>query len=316
MRLKLLSPLVLAIGGTAGADVFTSEFFSDPVSEGWEQLQQYCDPTTWNDNGWYHQVLDFEACGPPPGGGQDSYVRSITEFNGEPEFYCEFRVLTDGDRSEIPGGAPVGFAMFNSFGINYHLTIARDRVRFLRDVQLPILYFDIEPDVPHTYRIELSPGWYRFYIDTLLANEGVPEGPYPSENATITWRGKAYYLPCHNQWDFFRYGVTQQEGSGDYDSDGEVNEFDFYFFQDYFSGTDVPVLPGGRFADFDFDGDIDCDDWEAFQLAWTDPEDPPVLPPCFFDPIPAVSDWGIAVMTLLLLTAGTILFRRVPRVFG
>ncbi|MCH8243393.1 MAG: IPTL-CTERM sorting domain-containing protein [Planctomycetes bacterium] len=30
------------------------------------------------------------------------------------------------------------------------------------------------------------------------------------------------------------------------------------------------------------------------------------------DPIPAVSDWGVLVLTLLLLTAGTVLFRR-PR---
>ena len=70
---------------------------------------------------------------------------------------------------------------------------------------------------------------------------------------------------------------------------------------------------GGAFADFDFDDDVDCDDWEAFQLTWTGPPAVPEFAPCNFDPIPAVSDWGVVLMTLLLLTAGTIAFRRVPR---
>jgi hypothetical protein len=304
--------LLLLVAGSVRGEVFSSEFFSDPISEGWELVEQYCDPETWLDNGWYFQQLDNDPCPPPPNGGKDSYVRWITDYNGEPEFFLELRVLTDGDNSEILGGAPVGLSLFNFFGINYHLTIARDRVRFLRDVELPIYYFDIQAGVPHTYRIELYPDWYIFYIDTWLADEGVPEGPFPSEDARFTWRGKSWYLPCQNAWDYIRYGAMPEPGSGDYDGDGLVGASDFYYFQDYFSGSNHPALPGGAFADFDFDGDIDCDDWEAFRLAWTDPGDPPPLGPCDLNPIPAVSDWGVVLMTLLLLTAGTILFRRVP----
>jgi hypothetical protein len=305
-----VSVALLIVVATVRGEVFSSEFFSDPISEGWERIQEYCNPETWVEDGWYFQQFDLDGCPPPPpDGDQEAYSRWITDYNGEPEFFLEFRVLTDGDRSEIPGGAPAGTAMGNFFGISYNITVARDRVKFLRDVQLPIYFFDIEPEVAHTYRIELYPDSYVFYIDTRLADEGVPEGPFPSNDARLVWVGRSWYLPCNNQWDFFRYGVTQQPGSGDYDSDGEVDDFDFFYFQDYFSGSNHPALPGGAFADFDFDGDIDRADWEAFKAAWTGPGDPPT----FIDPIPAVSAWGVVVMTLLLLTAGTILFRRVPQ---
>jgi hypothetical protein len=68
--------------------------------------------------------------------------------------------------------------------------------------------------------------------------------------------------------------------------------------------------PGGRWADFDEDTDVDCDDWQAFQLAWTEPSDPPIFFTCFTDPIPTVSEWGFTIMTLLVLAAGTIVFRK------
>ncbi len=68
--------------------------------------------------------------------------------------------------------------------------------------------------------------------------------------------------------------------------------------------------PGGRWADFDADTDVDCTDWEAFKLAWTDTaNDPPIFFPCFTGgPIPTVANWGIAVMALLVMTAATLVF--------
>ena len=57
------------------AQVFSSEFFSDPVSEGWDLSVQYCQPDVWNDEGWYHQVLDLDACPPGPGGAGDETTR-------------------------------------------------------------------------------------------------------------------------------------------------------------------------------------------------------------------------------------------------
>ncbi|UCC29521.1 MAG: hypothetical protein JSU86_15120 [Phycisphaerales bacterium] len=62
--------LLLSAAAAPGlADVFSSEFFSDPVSEDWEQLIYYCEPQTWNEEGWYYQQLDLDACPPGPGGG-------------------------------------------------------------------------------------------------------------------------------------------------------------------------------------------------------------------------------------------------------
>ncbi|UCC29522.1 MAG: hypothetical protein JSU86_15125, partial [Phycisphaerales bacterium] len=96
--------------------------------------------------------------------------------------------------------------MGNFFGVSYHLTVAQDLVQFLRDVGLPIWFIEIEPGLPHTYRIELYPDRYAFYIDACLIDEGVPEGPFPAHDSRITWQGESWYLPCENAWDYIRYG--------------------------------------------------------------------------------------------------------------
>ena len=236
-------------------------------------VQQFCEPETWIDEGLYHQRLDLDACPPGPGGGQDSYDRWITDFNGEPKFFLEFRVQTDGHRSEIPGGAPTVVAMGNFFGVVYHITVAEDLIKFLRDVDLPIWFIEIEPGVPHTCRIELYPKRYGFYIDGYLIDEGVPEGPFPAHDSRISWRGKSWRLPCENAWDYIRYGVIPVDGSGDYDSDTTVTLDDFYFFHECLTnqrlgingGPGQEAGPGCRFADFDFDDDVDMEDIAEFQ---------------------------------------------------
>jgi hypothetical protein len=311
LTLVLVVPAVLA-----RAEVVSYEATSFPQEEGWQIAVLYCDPDLWIDDGWFFQHVDSCDGVPPPGGQQESFTRSVSDFEGEPTFFVEWRVYADGDSSEIPGGAPALLSAWCYHIAHYHFVMARDQVRFVRNNPIDlVLYLDIEPGVPHTYRLELygEDQPYVWYIDREIAHTDMPAGPYPAYDPGINWRAKSWYLESTVQWDYIRYGTIPEPGSGDYDSDGEVDEFDLYFFQDYFSGTDVAVLPGGVFADFDFDGDVDCTDWEAFELAWTGPGDPPPLAPCDLNPIPAVSDWGVAVMTLLLLTAGTILFRRVPR---
>jgi hypothetical protein len=258
------------------AQVVPSEFFSDPVSEGWDLIQQICAETRLDDR-WYYQEFDPETCSTGSGAGQDAYVRWITEFNGEPRFFLQFRVQTDGDRSEILRGAPSGIAMFNFAGVLYHVTVARDLVQFFRDADLPIWFIEIEPGVPHTYRIELYPDRYAFYIDAYLIDEGVPDGPYPAHDARITWLGSSWDLPCENAWDYIRYGVIPVDGSADYDSDAEVTLDDFYFFHECLSnrrpgingGPGQDSGPGCRFADFDLDNDVDLLDAAEFQLNFT-----------------------------------------------
>lgn len=255
------------------AQVFSSEFFSDPISEGWNLTTRYCQPETWNEDGWYHQQLDHDACPPGPEGAFDGYTRSLESFNGLAPFFAEFRLDTDGDRSGIFYGSPLVLAVDNIFGVLYHFRVARDLVTFFRDVSLPGWLIDIEPGVPHTYRIELYADRYAFYIDAYLIDEGVPEGPFPAHDSRITWQGESWNLPCENAWDYIRYGVIPADGSGDYDGDGAVTGDDFYFFQECLSndrpgihgGPESDAGPGCRFVDFDSDGDSDLRDFAEFQ---------------------------------------------------
>ena len=287
---------VLLLAPSVFGDVFSDEADSFPTEAGWEVGQNYCDPEEWVADGRFWQHVDTCEEDPPPGGQQSSYERLLLEYVGAESFFVEWKMETDGDSSQMVYGAPATFTVWSSGTVNYRFTIARDRVKLNRDNTLPLVFVDIEPSVPHTYRLEHEGStWYRWYIDGIIVDEGVPEGPYPSNTPGIKFRARYYFSESTAQWYYMRWGHTPTPGSGDFDSDG------------------LDAGPGARWADFDFDTDVDCDDWEAFQLAWTGPPDPPPFPPCLPDPIPAVSDWGVVLMTLLLLTAGTILFRRVPR---
>lgn len=268
--------LVGAAAESAHAQVFSSEFFSDPVSEGWNLIVYYCDPETWNDQGWYHQQLDHDACPPDSRGGADAYRRSLEPFNGLVPFFAEFRLWTDGDRSGIFYGSPLVFALGNNAGVHYHVTVAADLVAFFRDTNLPGWLIDIEPGVPHTHRIELYPDRYAFYIDAFLIDGGVPEGPFPGHDSEVVWIGESWALPCHNAWDYIRYGVIPVDGSGDYDSDSIVSHDDFYFFHECLTndrpgihgGPEQDAGPGCRFADFDSDADTDLLDFADFLNAF------------------------------------------------
>jgi hypothetical protein len=153
------------------------------------------------------------------------------------------------------------------------MTIAEDLVKFYRDAVLPILFIEVEPGIPHVYRVELYPDWYAFYIDGYLIDEGPPEGPFPAYNPRISWRGRSWYLPCENAWDYIRYGVIPEDASGDFDSDAAHTLIDHYFVYDclakdgpgIFGGPDNDAGPGCRFADFDADSDVDLLDLAEFQ---------------------------------------------------
>ena len=266
--------LLGAATAPARAQVSSTEFFSDPVSEDWELFQQYC-AETWLADSWYHQRFDPKTCPTGTNGAQDAYDRWITEFNGEPEFFLEFRVQTDGNRSDIPRGAPTVVAMGNFAGVIYHVTVARDLVKFIPHFDLSgRLYIEIDPGVPHTFRVELYPDWYVFYIDGWVADEGVPDGPFPANDSRIGWHGRSWNLPSHSAWDYIRYGVTPLDGSGDFDSDGAITGFEFYFFHDcltkdgpgIFGGPGMDAGPGCRFADFNHDSSTDLSDFAIFQL--------------------------------------------------
>ncbi len=100
---------------------------------------------------------------------------------------------------------------------------------------------------------------------------------------------------------------------GDFDGDGDVDTDDFNQLASCFTGPGGgPIDPGCEAGDLDGDGDVDCDDWDLFVQAWTEPGSPPPLPQCTVA-IPTVSEWGLIVMTLLLLTGGTLVLGKRTR---
>jgi len=297
------------------ASVNSSEFASDPVSEGWTQVLQFCEPIVETSGSLYIQNLNMDACPKAGEGAQDAFRREIEDYNGSAAWYLEFRVRTTGDSEDIIFGAPIALSAANSFGVLYHITVADDQLQLIRDLGLPILLIDLEPGIPHTIRLELEENpipSYSWYINGYLVDNGSAEGGFPADNSTITWRGRAAQFPTTNHWHYIRYGDIPVDASGDFDSDGEVDDFEVFYFDECLSesGAGVDAGPGCRWADMDGDTDVDCDDFDLFADAWTAPGGPPPLIPCVAGGgIPATSHWGAIIMATILLAGATILFR-------
>lgn len=94
---------------------------------------------------------------------------------------------------------------------------------------------------------------------------------------------------------------------GDADRDGDVDADDRAIFEACFTGSGAgPVASGCERLDMQGDGDVDCADWLLFGEAWTAEGAPEELAACRGEPIPAASSWGLAVMALLTMIAGTL----------
>lgn len=98
-------------------------------------------------------------------------------------------------------------------------------------------------------------------------------------------------------------------GAGDFNGAGDVDIDDYNQFADCFTGVGGgPIESACQAGDFDGDDDVDCWDWDAFASVWTSVDDLPAFSPCVRT-VPTVSAWGVILMTLLMLTAGTIVIR-------
>ncbi|MCH7526818.1 MAG: hypothetical protein IID39_05220, partial [Planctomycetes bacterium] len=147
-------------------------------------------------------------------------------------------------------------------------------VRIWRSNKIPFVFVDIETGIPHTYRIEhYTDELYIYYIDDEIVDSGVPEGDFPNASARIIWGSLMWWTPSTNEWDYVRYGTIPEPGSGDYDSDHDLDIRDFYFFNECLAngGPDTEAGPGCRWADIDQDNDVDFHDFALFQLAFTGP---------------------------------------------
>ena len=117
--------------------------------------------------------------------------------------------------------------------MSYHWTIARDQVKLARDALLPILFFDIEPNIPHRFRLEVfGSELYRWYIDGAIVDSGIPEGAYPSASSFIVWQVRAHETDSTTRLRYLRFGRIPLDGSGDFDSSGAVDEFDVFYFDE------------------------------------------------------------------------------------
>lgn len=146
----------------------------------------------------------------------DIYRRPIDEFVGMYAFFVEWRMETDGPRTGFGNVSPAAVVAGGNFGISYHFTIANDQIRMIRDNLLPILFVDIEPGVPHTYRLELyGSDLYQFYIDGELIDSGVPEGAYPTLDSRIVFGARAATPEGIStvRWDYIRYGSIPEPAS-------------------------------------------------------------------------------------------------------
>ncbi|TWT44226.1 hypothetical protein RAS1_06360 [Phycisphaerae bacterium RAS1] len=247
-----------------------------PANAGWDVLQVWCAPLEWVVQGWLYQHVELCPGYDEPNGQTASYRRSADDLAGAVDSYIEWRLQTDAPRTEIPWGGGAALAVADDVSW-YSFNVASDQAKLFRSSDLPIVFVAITHDLPHTYRLEVrGTSMYTWYVDGEIADSGVPVGPFPGANPRITWRARSAYEPNTTRWDYIRYGTIPADASGDYDSDGDVDADDFYFFEECALGDGVPSGPGCRFADFDADGDTDCDDWAEFAARWSGP--PETLP--------------------------------------
>ncbi|MCH7592531.1 MAG: hypothetical protein IH989_07115 [Planctomycetes bacterium] len=198
-------------------------------------------------------------------------------------FFLEWVVETDADASELPWGGGAAFSAWSQGGVNYRFFIASDLAELDRDAGIPSVFVAIEPGVPHTHRLELvGAESYVWFIDGEIVDSGVPEGPYPIFNPNVNMRAKASWLPNSTRWNYVRWG-TIAANEGDFNSDGEVDFYDLYFFQECLT-TEAGGWAGCAWADMDESGSVDCTDWVLFLAAWTDPADPPGMAECAIPP--------------------------------
>ena len=265
---KAILPVLAASAG-AGFVSFEGEVFPETV--GWERLGSG-GATRLLEEGFFVQFGVVI-------GALDGYRRSLAGFAGRATLFIEWRVETDAPSSLLDASrTPVALVAGGSSFAFYHTTITDQRVQLFQDTSIPLVFVDIEPGMPHVYRLELyGEALYAWYIDGQTADLGVPLGPYPNADSRLTWAVRHYQPGYTTRWDYVRFGLIPLDASGDYDSDEDIDGRDFYFFHECLTnarpgingGPGNDAGPGCRFADFDADDDVDLLDFAAFQRTFT-----------------------------------------------
>jgi hypothetical protein len=232
------------------------------------------------EGGWFIQTVRLPAGWPEPTGEFDFYRMPLTTFAGADAFFVEWRAVTDNPSWLLSLNAvPTVVSAAGSGAAFYHTTMTSERVQFFRDTKFPLVFVDITSGTPHEYRLEVRTVSYAWYIDGVVVESGKPQGPYPYPSAFLIWGAGREYVDATTAWDFVRAGVIPEDASGDYDSDGAVTEFDYYFAHDcltkdgpgIFGGPGKDAGPGCRFVDYEADSDADLFDFAEFANHFTGP---------------------------------------------
>ena len=274
MVVTLAVSLVL-LGADAGPKVVTYEGNVFPEQLGWERVLA---DTPGADRSIVNGVLVQSVTLPEgwagPLGDAEFYRISLAEFAGVEQFFIEWRAVTNTPASVLDYSAvPVALSAGGTLGVVYHTTMTDSAVALFRTTQIPIVYVSIDDGVPHTYRLEVrGTKSFAWYIDNQVVESGVPRGSYPDETSELIWGVRRSYFDSITMWDYVRFGVIPKDGSGDYDSDGAVSAFDYYFAAECMNagGPGHDAGPGCRFADFDGDSDTDLADFAEFGLLFSE----------------------------------------------
>ena len=258
--------LIFLLGGVpVSAQIVSYQPTSLPqdATPPWTVVQQPYMGDNWLADGWLFQHCDMVTS---QYGEDDFFYRDLPEMAGLPKWFLEWRMFTDGPPA-FASVAPASIVAGSFTGVTYHFVIGNNRVRFLRDTQLPLVYADIQPGVPHTYRLELLGAQsYTWYIDGQVIDTGVPEGQYPVSSSRITFGDRASSGVANTtQWSYVRYGRTPVDHSGDFDSNGVVDQTDLLYFVGCLLAPDYDSAgPSCRWADLNVDNKTDASDIQLF----------------------------------------------------
>jgi len=196
---------------SAGMVAFEGDSF--PEDEGWIRSDRLYLADRYLADGWLVQTpLALEGNN---WGQDDFYAYSLAPFDGADAFFLEWRMDTTGLREEMFDVAPASIVLGGYRGVLYHFTIARDQVLFRQFSLDHNVRYDIAPDVPHDYRLELyGEERYELYIDGDLIDAGVPEGAFPTEDSVLKFGARATYVDSTTRWDYIRFGTIPEPATG------------------------------------------------------------------------------------------------------
>jgi hypothetical protein len=213
MRITVLA-IVLCLVTSESRGSVSYEGYGLPEEMGFTRVTQY-DPERWTEEGFFYQQIDVGGgTGQPYDGDYDDYRWPLSSYVGAP-FFAEWRVETNAPDSEVDWHNGGAFVVAYGGGVNYHFNMAAGLARILRGYPYPTQYFEIEPGVPHTYRLEVYGGdYFELRIDGAIMDAGEPEDVFPTPTAEIFFGARYYQSEHTTQWDYVRFGTIPEPATG------------------------------------------------------------------------------------------------------